>query len=73
MPPETQTAENKDMYNPILLFIWSGFVIRKTPVKPKMIIKKVFKFIFSLKNNEEKKQVKKTFVNPMVLAWAKDK
>ena len=40
------------------------------PRKPDKIKKQVFRFSFSEKTNDETKQVKKTFVNPIVLACA---
>ena len=73
IPPETQRAENKDIYNPNLLFIWSGFVIKNIPRNPKIIEKNTEILIFSIKIIEEIMHVKKTFVNPIVLAWASDR
>ena len=68
IPPDTQIAENKAMYTPVLLSICPGLVIKTIPKNPKNIKMINFKFNFSENIKNEIKQVKKTFVNPIVLA-----
>ena len=68
IPPDTHIAENKAMYTPVLLSICPGLVIKTIPKNPKNIKTINFKFNFSENIKNEIKQVKKTFVNPIVLA-----
>ena len=68
IPPDTHMAENKAIYKPVSLSICPGFVIKIIPTNPKNIKNTNLKFNFSENINDEIKQVKKTFVNPIVLA-----
>ena len=56
------------MYTPVSLSICPGLVIKIIPKNPKNIKTINFKFNFSANIKNEIKQVKKTFVNPIVLA-----
>ena len=73
IPPETQIAENIDMYIPSWLLILSGLVIKNIPINPSIIQNTMVPLTFSLKIIAEMIHVKKTFENPIVLACAKDK
>lgn len=68
MPPDTQNAENKAIYNPKLLLKFCGSDIKITPMNPMSSKKKTKYEIFSLKAIKAKIEEKKTLVKLMVLA-----
>ena len=71
IPNPTKNEEIRDKIVPLRLLNSSGSTIKNIPTKPKIDKNIVFNVKVSFKTNAENIATKNTFVNEMVVAWAR--